>query len=86
MNDFKYLREQLEDLTEIKAALLAEILKSHGEVQIHMASGEVHSVHLGDSGILRNEYLAYKNRERGVAILFWGQVESLDYHKGYREG
>jgi uncharacterized protein YukJ len=80
-----HFRDVLDQATEPKAKAFAAILKNHGEAQIHMASGDIHSLHLGDKGGFIEEGVIYKNRERGVFMLFWSQVEALDFHKGYRE-
>lgn len=72
-------------LTSAKPTVFSRILLDHGEAQVTLASGEVHSIHLGDSGTIDDECLSYKNRERGHQFLFWDQIEKIDFHRGYIE-
>ena len=85
--ELKPFNEQVDgNFTNNKATMFAVILQNHGECQVYLASGVVHSIHLGDNGNLNNDMVVYQDRANGYKVIFWDQVESVDFHNGYPEG
>ena len=79
-------RTQLdENYSAVKPKRFANLMLHHGEVQVRLASGEIHSLHMGDKGILSNEDVVYLDREGQYIAIFWDQVESLWFHTGYKD-
>lgn len=86
-DDLKTFRDALAGRapTNPKAASFADVLLNHGECQVGLASGEVHSIHLGDHGRVDDAHILYRDRTGQNVWLFWDQVERLDFHLGYKE-
>jgi len=74
-----------EEVNNSKALVFLSILTNHGEAQVKLASGVIHSIHLGDSGYVDESHIIYTDREGGYQAIFWDQVEALDFHMGYKE-
>lgn len=74
-----------EGVNNPKAMVFMNILSNHGEAQVKLASGTIHSIHMGDRGYLDDNYLSYSDREGAYQAIFWDQVEALDFHIGYKE-
>lgn len=68
-----------------KPRIFASILDNHGECQVRLASGEIHSLHAGDSGLLSEDEVIYTDREGQYVALFWDQVEAVWFHIGYKD-
>jgi len=78
------LRSQMTDnYKNAKPKRFAGLLQLHGEIQVNLASGVTHSVHMGDRGLLTEDELIYEDRSGQLICLFWDQVESVWFHIGY---
>jgi hypothetical protein len=68
-----------------KAKCFNDILENHGECQIVLASGTIHSLHLGDKGDFDESVVTYVDKEGNYICIFWDQVESVNFHLGYKD-
>jgi len=59
-----------------------ELLESHGEVQLDMASGKKYSVHLGDTGMITDRALTVRLFDGRLIKINWEQVETVWFHLG----
>ena len=68
-----------------KAKAYMAIIENHGEAQVFLASGAEHSTHMGDRGMVTDDTLIYVDRFGQYNVLFWDQVETVNFHLGYKE-
>jgi len=82
---FPFKEQVSKPYTCCKAKVFASILDNHGECQVRLASGDVHSIHNGDLGLLSDEEIIYTDREGQYIAIFWDQVEAVWFHIGYKD-
>ena len=57
-----------------------DLLESHGEVQIDMASGKKYSIHYGDTGMIDERGIMVRMFDGRLIKVNWEQVESVWFH------
>jgi len=70
----------------LKERAFAERLLQHGEAQITLVNGVVHSIHLGDQGSIAEGVITYIDREGQRHNIFTDQIVTINTHLGYAEG
>ena len=68
-----------------KAELFVEFLRRHGEVMVRAASGETWALHLGDCGMVGNDFVRFMDQQGAERMLFFDQIEELWGHRAHTE-
>ncbi len=69
----------------LKERAFADRLQQHGEAQITLSNGVVHSIHLGDQGMIADGVVTYIDREGQRHNIFVDQIVTINTHLGYAE-
>ena len=75
----------MKGITSPIARELLERLKTHGEMQVDLASGKTVSFHLGDVGYVTPNGITIRFGNAEIYTLIWDQVESVWSHQASLE-